>query len=307
MIDKKLKQINFSHFSKVKNMKLKKIAIAASASCFVLLGYAQQAKQGESVNSQEVEQLSKDLQALLTFTNTPPASLNKFIGAPGTTFGTPSAYGASRGQGFVGVSGIYDFDGKGLASGNGRVDGSVAVGVGFGDPVKAVGVELMGTLTSINPKDGTFGDSGQMGVKVHRLLDAASGLSIALASTDFARWGEAKLSLRSTYVAMTGNLPIKLIGNYPVSATLGAGNGNYRPFSAVQTGQDKVGAFASIGTQLTERTSLSLSHLGGRTNLGVGITPFDAPISVMVGLTDIDGRSAAGRQLNVNVGYAFKF
>lgn len=303
----KSNQKRFFQIYKVNNMRFTKLAAVSAIGFFAMAAHAQLAKPTEQMTRQELDQLKKNLQSLLAFTDTPPASLNKSIGAPGTTFGAPSAYGAARGQAFVGVSGIYDNDGKGMVDGNGRVDGSMAAGVGFGDPSKTLGVELMSSVTSVNPKDGTFGDSGQMGVKLHRLLDHNSGLSIALAFTDALRWGTAKQSLRSTYVAMTGNLPIKLIGNYPVSATLGAGNGNYRPFRALQAGEDKIGAFASIGTQLTKRTSVSLSHLGGRTNIGFGIVPFNAPISVMVGVTDIDGRSVAGRQLSVNLGYAFQF
>lgn len=287
-------------------MKFKNLSIAA-ASCFVLVAQAQQVRQFEAGTPQEVDQLQKSLQKILVQVEASAASLNKSIGAPGTTFGTPSAYGAAKGQGFVGVSGIYDFDGQGMSDGNGRVDGSMAVGIGFGDSQNAVGVELMGSLNSVNPSDGGFGDSGQVGVKVHRLLDAQSGLAVAVATMDGARWGDAKNSLRSNYIAFTGNLPIKLIGNYPVSATLGAGNGNYRPLSAVKSGENTVGAFASIGTQLTERTSISISHLGGRTNIGFGLIPFNAPVSVMVGLTDIESRSSAGKQMSVNLGYAFKF
>ncbi len=292
---------------KVNIMKFKKLTTVAAASCFVLVAQAQQPAQFGTGTPQEVDQLQKSLQKLLVRVEASAASLNKSIGAPGTTFGTPTAYGAASGQGFVGGSGIYDFDSKGVSDGKGRVDGSMAVGIGFGDSQKGLGVELMGTLTSVNPTDGGFGDSGQVGVKVHRLLHAESGLAVAVATMDAGRWGDAKKSLRSNYIALTGNLPIKLVGNYAVSATVGVGNGNYRPLSAVNSGEDKLGAFASIGTQMTERTSVSISHLGGRTNIGFGLVPFNAPISVMVGITDIQSRTSTGKQMSVNLGYAFKF
>lgn len=274
---------------------------------FIATPLASQAQMAQPTNAQSPQELARvkeSLKSFLEFTDKPPAALNKSIGAPGTSFAAPSAYGASRGQGFLGLSGIYDHDGKGMVDGSARVDGSMVAGVGFGDPVKSVGIELSGTITSLR---NTFGDSGQAGIKVHRIVDAASRTSIAFASTDAVRWGQAKLSPRSQYLAITGDLPVRLIGNYPLSVTLGAGTGSYRSLSSILADDNKLGVFGSIGTQLTERTALSLSHLGGRTNVGLGLTPFNAPISMMVGVTDIEGKSAAGKQLSVSVGYAYRF
>ena len=254
-----------------------------------------------AVSLEELARAKADLKRLLEFTDTPPAELNKSIGAPGTSFGAPSAYGASKGQGFVGLSGIYDYDGKNL---DGHIDGSMSAGVGFGDPVKAVGIELSGNITSLTK---SFGDSGQIGIKFHRVVNATYRTSVAFASTDASRWGQAKLVPHSQYVAITSDLPIRLIGNYPLSVTLGAGNGNYRSAASLAAGDNKPGVFGSVGTQLSERTALSISQLGGRTNVGLGLTPFDAPISIMVGMTDTQNKSAAGKQVSVNVGYAFKF
>jgi hypothetical protein len=283
---------------------LKILVILALAPLTVSAQIQQQVGRSSLGNVSQLATVKDDLKRLLEFTDTPPAALNKSIGAPGTSFGAPSAYAASKGQGFIGLSGIYDYDGKGMVDGNGRVDGSMSAGVGFGDPVEGIGIELSGNITSLRQ---TFGDSGQAGVKIHRIVNSNYRTSVAIASTDAVRWGQAKLSSRSQYIAVTSDLPVRLIGNYPLSVTLGAGNGSYRSLASVTSGDNKLGVFGSIGTQLSERTALSISQLGGRTNVGLGLTPFNLPISVMVGLTDISGKSTAGKQLSVNVGYAYKF
>jgi len=288
-------------------MKLMKVAAVALGMSLGVAAQAQQAGDFKPMSPQEVEKLRAQLGKLIEAQQASPAALNKQIGAPGTSFGNPTAYGAARGQGYVGVSGVYDHDGKGRVNGNGRLDGSMSAGVGFGDPVKAVGVEVSGNINSLNPKDGTLGDSGAFGVKMHRVLDLSSGTAVAFALTDAARWGDAKKAHRSNYAALTTNLPVKLVGNYALSATLGAGNGSYSPLSSAKKGESKVGAFVGLGTQLTERTSVSVSHVGGLTNIGVGLIPFDAPVSVSVGITDVSNKSVAGKALNINLGYAFTY
>jgi hypothetical protein len=278
---------------------MKKITLGLlSASLLSTAAFAQQAANTAPLTNAEIARLKAKLESSLS------ANLNKQIGAPGTSFGAPTAYGAAGGQAFVGGSLVHDLKGKNLPDGNGKTDGSLAAGIGFGNPLNAVGVELVGNLTSVDPRNGGFGDSGTIGLKVHRVLDAGSSTSVGFALSDAVRWGDPKKSARSNYLAISGNLPVQLVGKYPLAATFGLGNGSYRPFGSVS---NKVGAFFSVGSQLTERTSLSLSNVGGKTNVGLGLTPFNAPISLSVGINDVGNRSTVGRTFAVNAGYAFTY
>lgn len=281
---------------------MKKLASGLLAASLLSSGaFAQQAAATGPLTDAEIAQLKVLLEKRIASKS---ASTAKKGNAPGTSYGAPTGYGASAGIAFVGASGLYDLQGRNLPDGDGQIDGSLAAGIGFGNPVSAVGVEVIASLTSVDPRNGGFGDSGTIGLKFHRVVDAGSQTSVAFAFTDAVRWGDADKSTRSNYAAISGNLPVKLIGNYPLAATFGVGNGSYRPFGSVE---NNMGAFFSVGSQLSERTSLSLSHVGGKINVGMGLTPFNAPISVSVGINDAGDRSAVGRNLSVNVGYAFKY
>lgn len=281
---------------------MKKLALGLlAASLLSFAAFAQQADDTGPLTDAEIAQFKAKMEKMIASQS---ANLNKKVGAPGTSFGAPTAYGAAAGQAFVGSSGLYDMEGKDLPDGDGRVDGSLAAGIGFGNPVSGVGVEVVASLTSVDPRNGGFGDSGTIGLKFHRVIDAGSSTSVAFAFSDAARWGDADKSLRSNYAAISGNLPIRLIGNYPLAVTFGVGNGSYRPFGSAD---NNVGAFFSVGSQLSERTALSLSNVGGKTNVGLGLTPFNAPISVSVGVLDLGNRSTIGKNLSINAGYAFTF
>jgi hypothetical protein len=286
-------------------MNIKPLAIA-SALLFAGTTFAQQTQQ-QMAKPEEVKELISQLEALQVQLKSSAADLNKQIGAPGTAFAHPQAYGASAGTGFIGVSGLYDQDGKGRVNGNGRLDGSMVAGVGFGDSQRTVGVEVSANITSTNPKDGSFGDSGMVGIKLHRVLDARNGTAVAMAFTDVGRWGDVKKSHRTNYAALSTNTPLQLVGNYPVSLTVGAGSGGYSPLSSAKLGQSKTGGFIGLGSQLSQRTSVSISQVGSLTNIGMGLVPFNLPISLSVGFTDVTNKSTAGRAFVVNAGYAFTY
>ena len=88
---------------------------------------------------------------------------------PASSFGTPTAYGASGGDAFIGLAGVTDGD-------RNSTDGSMSLGVGLGDAVESVGVELNVGIISL---DG-FADDGQIGVKIHKIFPEADNLAVAV-------------------------------------------------------------------------------------------------------------------------------
>ncbi|PZO10254.1 MAG: hypothetical protein DCF25_20870 [Leptolyngbya foveolarum] len=84
---------------------------------------------------------------------------------PSSTFITPNAYGADWGDFYIGTAGATEDTKDGL-------DASASVGMGFGNAVDNVGVELNVGIISI---DG-FADDGTVGFNVHKIFPRANNL-----------------------------------------------------------------------------------------------------------------------------------
>jgi hypothetical protein len=227
------------------------------------------------------------------------------FGRPGSSFGVTSGFGLAAGQSFVSVAGVYDADGRGRVNGSGRVDGSATGGIGLGNPIDSVGLEITMSLTSLNPRDGTLGDSGDVGLKVHKMFPELNNLGVALGMSNAGRWGDAKLSKHTTYAVASMDLPARLINGHPLQASLGVGNGVYRSAKSISQNTNKVNGFASLGTQINMRTAVNASWSGNELNVGMGWMPFNAPVSLNIGITDVTNRTTEGKGYNFSIGYAF--
>lgn len=223
---------------------------------------------------------------------------------PNANFGVTTGYGLGSGQAFVGVSALFDADRRGRVNGTDGVDGSISGGFGLGDPVSSVGLEIDTSIMSTNPNDGTFGESGEVGVKLHKVFPHLNNLGIALGWADAGKWGAARNNKDTIYAAASVDLPVHLINGYPLQFTLGGGTGSFRGSNTVA---NKVKAFGSLGTQLTERTAISTSWSGNALNVGLGWVPCDAPVSIMLGVTDVTDRTKEGLAYNLSVGYSFNY
>jgi hypothetical protein len=229
------------------------------------------------------------------------------FGRPGSSFGVTSGFGLASGQSFVSVAGVYDADGRGRTNGNGRVDGSATAGVGLGNPIDSVGLEMTMSLTSLNPRDGTLGDSGDVGVKLHKMFPSMNNLGLAVGTSNAGRWGDAKLSKRTSYAVASMDMPVSLVNGYPLQASLGVGNGAYRSAKSISLNTNKANGFASLGTQINMRTAANVSWSGNELNLGMGWMPFNAPFTLNVGITDVTNRTVEGKGYNFSLGYAFGY
>jgi hypothetical protein len=184
------------------------------------------------------------------------------IAAPATgqvvgTPGAPSAFGLSGGVGAVSLTGSYGKPRGGV--GVTRFDASTAFGVGFGDPVDGVGVQVGVNITSFRK----FGDSGYFTAGVHKMfqLSDAGVYSIGINIENIATWGDAKQS----------KLGANVIGSYMTSINGQLGLITVGATNAV-LGNKPTGIFA-VGMGVTETSSIALSQLGNRSTLGYTIAP----------------------------------
>ena len=243
--------------------------------------------------SEDLQQLLNDL-APLVDTRTPRPT-------PGSTFGTPTAYGANWRQAFVGTSGIIDFEGPG------RTDGSFSVGAGFGNSISSVGVEVSMSVTSVSPDD--FADSGSFGLKVHKIVPNTNGLGLAVGWSNALDWGDTQDAAETIYGVASKSFALRPNNNnrLPLSVSLGLGTGSFRSTGAIAAGDNVPNLFGSLGVVLIPQVSLATSWTGSQWNLGMGIAPFRVPLTFTLGFTDVTDNTVNGSGFNINAGYSIKF
>lgn len=107
---------------------------------------------------------------------------------PSSNFLTPTAYGAQGGDAYVGVAGA-------TVNNNRVLDGSASVGVGLGNAVNNVGIELSTGIISL---DG-FADDGIAGFKLHKTFPQANNLAVAVGWANPVKWSAARNEKNTFY------------------------------------------------------------------------------------------------------------
>jgi len=228
--------------------------------------------------------------------------------APGLTFGVPSAYGASNRNFFIGVSygaSVSDGPFTFYTSSDDKVaDGSMNFGLGLGD-ANDLAAEISVGIISLACQNGEscFGADGTMGLKLHKKFNDGFIDAFALGYSDIVHWGEAS-DFATVYAAASKDF--KLIDKEALF-TLGIGTGSFRTKSDFDSNKNNPNLFTGIGVMIAPRLSLSSSWNGSALNAGFGISPFNLPISISTGITDITDVKDEGTRYSFNIGYSFSF
>ena len=225
-----------------------------------------------------------------TFPTSPPS--------PASSFGTPSAYGANAGDAFVGLAGASD--GK-----RSDTDGSMSLGVGFGDAVDSVGVELNAGIISL---DG-FADDGQIGIKMHKIFPEADNLAVAVGWTNPITWGAADSAEETFYGVVTKSFDLRPeeSNTMPLTVSGGIGTGSFRSTGAIAAGTNAPNFFGSVGLRVIPELSLVSSWTGSALNMGISAAPFDVPLVLTAGVTDVTSNTNEGDRFSASIGYGFQF
>lgn len=226
------------------------------------------------------------------------AQLTAPMVAPGISFGSPVAFGAAWGQAFAGVGGTTVHN---APSSNHGVDGSVSAGFGIGNPYRYAGLEA--TVTSISVRD-SFGDSGDVSVKLHRVLPGRSGIAVGVDNTS--RWGAAKATEAGTYAAFTKVLDLNgedARSPIAMSFNIGVGNGRF-----TDPGKSGVGVFGSVAIAPWRQVSF-IADWGGRdANAAVSLVPFARmPVVLTLGAINLAHRFNQDTEFAGGIGYLFTF
>ncbi|ESW59685.1 MAG: hypothetical protein Q27BPR15_16095 [Rhodobacter sp. CACIA14H1] len=198
--------------------------------------------------------------------------------------GVPSGFGASRGLAFASVAYTNADRNTGVA---GDDDGSIALGIGLGDPGSGFALEAVIGITSVSTGfwgDGTFGDEGNLALKLHRRVAGLPGADVASLSFGVSNalgWGSTRDLPRSWTVAYSQVSTLQVAGDrLPLNATFGYGTS----ISAVSR---EPGAFGSVGIGLTGSLSAGFGWVGDELQIGAVYFPAALP-SASLGVTYAD-------------------
>jgi hypothetical protein len=225
--------------------------------------------------------------------------------APGSTAGTPSAYGASSGQAYIGGGLFFPLD-----QDKDRNDGSLSVGFGLGNPVDSVGLEVNIDITSVGGGPGfDFGDSGGVGFKLHRYL--GNGTAVAVGWSNPIKWGDVTGAKDTIYGVVTQSFPLQPDNpenNLPLTISLGLGTGVFSSKGAIEADENTVNLFGSLGLRVLPQASFVSSWTGNILNMGGSFVLFkNTPMVINAIITDVTENSNTGLGLSISAGYSFQF
>ncbi|MFW6357655.1 MAG: hypothetical protein ACOC0N_00345 [Chroococcales cyanobacterium] len=221
---------------------------------------------------------------------------------PALGLNVPSGFGTEWGQVFAGIG--YQASTRPVPPSTepNDDDGAFAVGMGFGDPQEAVGLEAV--YTSFGTfRSGPF-STGSFSFKLHRRLSDTS--SAAVGVENLIQYGGAD-GFTSYYGSVTNifNLtedPTDAFSRLAVTA--GLGSGRFRQFQDAVDGKDRINVFGSVGLQVAEPVSLLATYTGQTLTLGASVAPFrDIPLVITPSVTDITGDFIDSPRFVITVGY----
>ena len=222
---------------------------------------------------------------------------------PGMSLSAPAAFGANWGQAYFGIGGAA------RTATSSDVGGSAVAGVGLGNASKYVGVDANVSIISVNPSDGGAANEGSVSMKMFRYIPEgqyAMG-SVAIGEADMLPWGDVSTTLDpSTYVAYSQY--IQLPSNFSFLATLGAGNGQFRNPSQLNGNASAQYAFFTSGAiQYKDLISAIVDYTAQNFSAGVSLVPTKWPVSITLGMGNLNHGSGPNDYFMGSVGYLYSF
>jgi hypothetical protein len=221
--------------------------------------------------------------------------------SPSLTIFNPTGYGADRNTGYL--SGTYQSRVRNTESD----DAAFALGFGFGDAQKNLGVELSYTFASLGTRR-DFGTGG-FNVKVHR--EFADDWAIAAGWNGFVSVGDDLDGFEdSVYGVVTKVIRTQESISSPLSRialSAGVGNGQFRSADALEDGEDGVNVFGSVAVRVAQPVSVIAEWTGQDLAVGASIAPFkNVPFVITPAVRDLAG-TGDGARFVLGAGLGFRF
>ena len=231
-------------------------------------------------------------------------------GAPGTSTGSPIAYGANWGDVYAGA-GLQAPIRYSNAS-----DGSLTIGMGFANAKDIVGIDV--GLNLLSTVRSGVGNRMSLGVKVHKLFGDNWGIAVGADGI------------------YTGTKPLDSDGNPSLYAVIshvwdlegtwfsdfksltlsaGAGNEGFRLESDIRNNNKTIGAFGSAALRLMDQLAVIVDWPGQDLDVGVSVVPFkNFPLVLTPAIVDVTGSAgtyqtpeAVRARFSLGAGMAFHF
>lgn len=140
-------------------------------------------------------------------------------------------------------------------------DGSLALGIGFGDTKESIGVQLTAQITSLTE---TFGDSGYFALKFARQVSAGkTPFFIGAEINNLAQWGDAKVNPTGGKVMATWFPTLEFDGGGSMPLMITAGYGSH-----LKNAYTESAPFFGIGAGFTRNFGASISWTGDTVDVG---------------------------------------
>ena len=265
---------------------------ASDAVTQYIVGYQPPASQPAASNQQELQALQK--QFTLPEPRVEERPVPRALGLPGSSVGSPSAFGADWGDVFAGFS----FQERTRFTD--KADGAVVAGFGIGDAQKLVGLEV--AVTVFDLIDDTFQDGG-ISFKLHH--DFGDGFAVAAGVENAIIWGGLDTN-SSAYGVVSKVFRFKDATQLfsTLTVNLGLGGGRFRSEDDVFDGDDSINVFGSAGLRVIEPISVIADWTGQDLNLGISLVPFrNIPLTITPAIADVTSNAGDGARFVLSIGY----
>lgn len=245
----------------------------------------------------------------------PPAAMGSlsdmFRGSPGTSGASPTAFGPSLGDIWVGGAYITKIrrtylGSNTFAGGQLRDDGLVSFGFGWGSTANSVGLGT--TISSISPYRLGLGEHTTISLHLSRQLDSTMSIAVGGENAFVSGGGTDEASYygaisRIFWQPMEGATWLK-----SVTVTGGVGNGRFRTIDQVFKDEETVGAFASVGLLVHDQLNLIADWTGQDLNLGATIVPLKRfPLALTPTITEVLGQANSSARFIMSAGLGWHF
>ena len=210
-----------------------------------------------------------------------------------------SGFGAQHGQFFVAVS----YSDRDLQTDDPNDDdGSIVLGLGFGDPSDLGALEVSVGITSVSTAwwgDGKFADEGNLNIKLHKSVTQMLGgdyASTSVGASNLTGWGGTKDMPTNVYAAYSEHRSIGKFSAYKLAYTFGYG-------SSAGLGEAEGSFFGGVALARSNFTT-SLSMNEDEVNVSAGMYLPSMP-ELMLTVTRADAFGGAGYRRNIfTLGYS---
>ncbi|HEY3287977.1 MAG TPA: hypothetical protein VGJ96_12745 [Gemmatimonadaceae bacterium] len=250
------------------------------------------------------------LKQLLTFgaiqTAGLPASQPFFRGAPGTSSGSPSGFGAAWRDGFVGggFQQVRKPWGQRSTAPTPDSDGSMAFGFGLGNAKEAVGLEVV--VASLGTFRSGLYERTAFSFKAHHQVSSSASIALGVENafvTGGSDGGDPSVFVAATRVLSFPESPLK-----QVTVSGGIGNGRFRFEKDFMEDKKTVNFFGSVGAQFHAQASAFADWGGQDLAVGLSLVPIKAfPVIITPAITDLTGANGNDPRFTLGFGIGMRF